>query len=256
MKNIYPIFKKEVSSYFGSPTAYIVITIFLLISGYFFYSGFAFFSLISFRSMGNPAILQQLNINEGVVKPLYGNISIILLLIIPLLTMRLFAEEKKSGTIELLLTYPVKDSEAILGKFFACAFLLFFMLLLTGFYPLLLILFAKPEIEPILSIYLGLFLMGISFIALGTFASSLTENQIVAASITFGTLLFFFVIGWASSLVGSTFGKVLEHLSIMEHFSNFAKGIIETKDIIYYVNFTIFFLFLTSSSLESKKWRG
>lgn len=256
MRNIYPIFKKEVASYFSSPIAYIVITIFLLISGYLFYSGFAFFSLISLRSMGNPAILGKLNINEGVIKPLYGNMSIILLLMMPLLTMKLFSEEKKSGTIELLLTYPIKDLEAILGKFFACLSLLFSMLLSTALYPLLLILFAKPEIGPILSIYLGLFLMGTAFISLGILASSLTENQIIAATITFGTLFFLFLIGWASSFVGSLFGKILEHLSIMNHFTNFSKGIIDTKDIIFYINFTIFSLFLTSRSLESKKWRG
>ena len=256
MKNIYAILKKELASYFGSPVAYVVVTIFLLISGYLFYSAFAFFSMISYRSMGNPSILQQLNVTEGVIRPLYGNMSVILLLMIPLLTMRLFSEEKKTGTIELLLTYPVKDSEAILGKFLACVSFLFFMLALTVLYPLLVILFAKPEAGPILAIYLGLFLMGMSFIALGTFASTLTENQIIAASITFGTLLLLFVIGWASSFVGNTFGKILEHLSVMEHFGNFSKGIIDTKDVIFYIDFTVFFLFLTACSLDSKKWRG
>lgn len=256
MKNVYAILKKELASYFGSPVAYVVITIFLLISGYLFYSSFAFFSMISYRSMGNPAILQQLNVTEGVIRPLYGNMSVILLLMIPLLTMRLFSEEKKTGTIELLLTYPVKDSEAILGKFLACATLLFLMLALTALYPILVILFAKPEAGPILTVYLGLFLMGMSFIALGIFASSLTENQIIAASITFGTLLLLFVIGWASGFVGNTLGKILVHLSVMEHFGNFSKGIIDTKDVIFYINFTVFFLFLTANSLDSKKWRG
>ena len=182
--------------------------------------------------------------------------SLILLLMMPLLTMRLFSEEKKSGTIELLLTYPIKDMEAIMGKYLACLSLFFLMLLLTALYPFLLIVFAKPEIGPILTIYLGLFLMGAAFIALGTLVSSLTENQIIAAAVTFGILLLFFLIGWASTFVGSSFGSVLEHLSIMKHFQNFTKGVIDTQDIIFYINFIIFSLFLTGMSLESKKWRG
>src|SRR3990170_4649295 len=181
MRNFYLIARKELHSYFSSPVAYVVITMFLVITGYFFYNLFASFSILSFQASTNPAIANQknlLNITETVVRPLFGNISMIMLLMVPLLTMRLFSEEKKSGTIELLLTYPVTDMEVILGKFFACLTVFLLMLLLTATYPVLLFVFGEPEVGPVLTGYVGLVLMGAAFISLGIFTSSLTENQI------------------------------------------------------------------------------
>src|SRR4030067_3237995 len=159
MRNFYLIFKKELKSYFASPIAYVVITMFLILPGYFFYNSFALFSTISFQATVNPMLAKQvgvLNITESVVRPLFGNISVILLLMVPLLTMRLFSEEKKTGTIELLLTYPVTDMEVLLGKFFACLAVFVLMLVLTGTYPLLLIIYGQPEIGPVITGYLGL----------------------------------------------------------------------------------------------------
>jgi ABC-2 type transport system permease protein len=181
---------------------------------------------------------------------------VILLFIMPLLTMRLFAEEKRQGTIELLLTYPVRDLAAVLAKFAACLAVYVVMLGLTGVYPVLLVTFAQPEVGPILAGYLGLLLLGAAFISLGALASSLTENQIVAAAITFGVLLIFWVIGWSSQFAGSDVGWLLSHLSLLDHFDNFPKGIIDTKDVIFYLNFMVLCLFLTLRSLESHRWRG
>jgi ABC-2 type transport system permease protein len=256
MSSFWPIFKKELRSYFVSPIAYVVMVMFLAIAGYFFYSSFAFFNFLGFQAMSNPMMARNLNVTEGVLRPLYGNLGVILLFIMPLLTMRLFAEEKKQGTIELLLTYPVRDWAAVLAKFTACLAVYLLMLALTALYPVLLVIFARPEVGPILSGYLGLFLLGAAFIALGALASSLTENQIVAAAISFGALLLFWVLGWSSQFAGSGAGWLLSHLSLLEHFESFPKGIIATQDVVFYLSFMVFCLFLTLRSLESHRWRG
>lgn len=259
MRNFYLIARKELHSYFSSPVAYVVITMFLVITGYFFYNLFASFSILSFQASTNPAIANQknlLNITETVVRPLFGNISMIMLLMVPLLTMRLFSEEKKSGTIELLLTYPVTDMEVILGKFFACLTVFLLMLLLTATYPVLLFVFGEPEIGPVLTGYVGLVFMGAAFISLGIFTSSLTENQIIAATLSFGILFLFFMMGYPVSLMGPTLGNLMIYISLIGHLEGFAKGVIDTTDIIYYAVFITLFIFLTLRVLESKKWRG
>jgi ABC-2 type transport system permease protein len=259
MRNIYLIFKKELKSYFSSPIAYVVITIFLVITGYFFYNILATYSLVSFRAETNPMMARQynlLNINESVVRPLFGNISIIMLLMMPMLTMRLLAEEKKSGTMELLLTYPVKDTEVLMGKFLACLTVFVVMLLSSLTYPVLLIAFGEPELGPIITGYLGLFLLGAAFISLGIFTSSITENQIISASVAFGILLLFWLISYSTLFVSPGLGRFISYIAITEHLESLAKGVIDTEDIIYYLSFILIFLFLTLRSIESKRWKG
>jgi len=252
--NFIPILKRELRSYFYSPVAYVVLTIFLLLGGYFFFAMLSAFSLYSQAAAGNPGTM--INITEMVVRPLFGNLTFILLLIMPILTMRLFSEEKKSGTFELIATYPLKDWELVLGKIFACTSIFLFMIFLTMTYPAFLIAYSQPDIKVILTAYLGFFLLGVAFISLGTFISSLTENQIVAAILSFGLLLLFWVLGWASNLVSGPVGEFISKLSLLSHFENFSKGIIDAGDIVYYLNFIIFSIFLTLRSLESKKWRS
>ncbi len=250
------IFKKELRLYFSSPIAYAVLTIFSLIAGWFFYNVFMYYSFVSMQSAMNPMMARDLSITEGVIRPLFSNISVIMLLMMPILTMRLFAEEKRSGTIELLLTYPVRDGEVLLGKYLAALAVFVAMLVLTLAYPLLIAWATPVDWGPLASGYLGLLLQGAAFIAVGILISSLTENQIVAAVATFGTLLIFWVIAWASDSAGGTLGRVLSHISLTEHFDSFAKGVLDTKDLIYYLDLTILALFLTLRSLESKRWRG
>jgi len=250
------IFKKELRLYFSSPIAYVVLAIFALVSGWFFYNVFAFYTLISMQAAMNPTMARDLSVTEGVLRPLFQNISVIMLLMMPILTMRLFAEEKKSGTIELLLTYPVRDGEVLFGKYLAALGVFVGMLALTLVYPVLVAWTTRLEWGPLATGYLGLCLQGAAFIAIGIFISSLTENQIVAAVATFGTLLIFWVISWAADGAGATLGRVLTHVSLTEHFDSFAKGVIDTKDVIYYLNLTILSLFFTLRSLESKRWRG
>ena len=249
---IWAIFKKEMRLYFTSPVAWVVFTIFLLIAGYFFYSIFAFFTLASMQSMMNPQMGRDLNVTDSVMRPLFSNVSVILLLLLPLVTMRLFAEERRAGTIELLLTYPVRDGAVLAGKYLAALALYAIMIALTLLYPLIVVYFARLEWGPIFTGYLGLLLMGATFIAVGVFASSLTENQIVAAITTFGALLIFWILGWSADYAGGTAGKVLQFLSILEHNDSFSKGVLDTKDVLYYLNFTLLALFLTLRSLEAR----
>ncbi len=253
---VWPIFKKEMRLYFTSPVAYVVLTIFLLIAGYFFYNIFAFFTLASMQSAMNPAMARDMNVTDSVLRPLFSNISVILLLLMPLITMRLFAEERRSGTIELLLTYPVRDGAVLVGKYLAALALYALMLALTLLYPAIVVYFARLEWGPLMTGYVGLLLMGATFIAVGVFASSLTENQIVASITTFGILLIMWIIGWSADSVGGPWGKVLQHLSILERNDNFAKGVLDTKDIVYYVNFIALALLLTLRSLEARRWKG
>src|SRR5262249_43150587 len=248
------IFRKELRVYFSSPIAYAVLTIFSLITGWFFYNVFGFYVLASMQAAMNPMMARDLSVVEGVLRPLFQNVSVIMLLMMPILTMRLFSEEKKSGTIELLLTYPVRDGEVLLGKYLAALAVFAAMLVLTLAYPLIMAWVTPLEWGPLATGYLGLLLQGAAFIAIGILISSLTENQIVAAVATFGTLLIFWVIAWASDSAGGTLGRVLSHLSLTEHFDSFSKGVIDTKDLIYYANLTILALFLTLRSLDSKRW--
>ncbi|MBI4593283.1 MAG: ABC transporter permease subunit [Candidatus Rokubacteria bacterium] len=254
---VWPIFKKEMRLYFTSPIAWVILTIFLLIAGYFFYAIFSFFTLASMQSAMNPAMAARtLNVTDSVMRPLLSNMSVILLLLMPLVTMRLFAEERRSGTIELLLTYPVRDGAVLVGKYLAALAVYALMLALTLVYPLMVFYFARVEWGPLGTGYLGLLLMGATFLAVGVFASSLTENQIVASVVTFGVLLIFWVVGWSADYVGGPWGRVLSHLSLLEHFDSFAKGVIDTKDVIYYLDFTVLALFLTLRSLEARRWKG
>lgn len=259
IKAISLIFNRELRAYFNSSIAYVVITMFLIITGYFFYNLVATFSIISFQAQANPMMARQynlLNINETVVRPLFGNISIIMLLMTPLLTMRLLAEERKAGTMELLLTYPVQDIEVVLGKFLACFTVFLAMICSTFLYPVLLIILGEPEVMPIVTGYLGIILLGAAFISLGLFTSSLTENQIIAASISFGILFVFWLMSYSVTLVSASMGQIISYIAITEHLESMAKGVVDTEDIIYYLLFVTLFLFFTLRSLESKRWRG
>lgn len=259
MRNFLLIMNKEFKSYFYSPIAYVVITIFLAVTGYLFYNTMAAFSTVSFQAQTNPMMAKQanlLNITESVIRPIFGMIGMVMLMMMPLLTMRLFSEEKKAGTLELLLTYPITDAQVLLGKFAACLSVFGVMLLLSLTYPLFVASYGHPEIGPIISGYIGLFLMGAAFIALGIFASSITENQIIAATVAFGSLIFFWMISFSAGYVDPTFGRILIYIAMTEHLESFAKGVLDSGDLLYYINFVALFLFLTLRVLESKKWRG
>ncbi len=254
MRNVWVILKKEFYTYFSSPIVYTILFIFLLLSGYFFYSNVAYYSLMSFQAsqwMG-----ANFNPITWVIQPLFGNMSVVLLLLLPLLTMRVFSEEKKQGSMELICSYPIRNLDLILGKFLGCVGVYTLMLGCTLVYPLILWWLGVGEWGVFFSGYLGLLLLGSSFIAFGVFVSTLTENQVVAAALTFGLLLLFWIINWVGYIADSPLSKICENISLISHFQHFTKGIIDTTDIVFYLTFIIFGLFLSLRSLETQRLRG
>ena len=251
--------RKELTIYFGTPIFYITGFFFLLLAGYFFYTNVIYYSIISFQAAqqaSNPQIASQLNPQQMVFRPLFAVLAIILLFLVPFITMRLMAEEKRSGTAELLFTYPLTDWAVIAGKFGA-AFLIYLILLaFTACYPLVFGLITPLDWGVLGTGYLGLVLLGAACLSLGLFASSLTENQIVAGVVAFALLLLFWVIGWVQELGAGNLGAVFKYLSLLDHYENFTKGVIDIRDLAYCLSFIFFFLFLTKRQLESRRWRA
>jgi ABC-2 type transport system permease protein len=255
MRNILAIAQKEVKSYFASPIAYVVIGLFALLYGYFFAVMLQYFVRASLNV--NPMMGQQsLNINQDLLRPAISNVLILLLFVLPAMTMRAYAEERRSGTIELLLTSPLTDLEIVIGKFLGALALYAVMLSVTLPHIGILFAYGNPEWKPIVTTYLGLLLLGGSFISLGLFISTLTTNQIVAYIGTFSALLILWVISWLGSFSTGMFTDVTAYLSIVEHFEDFAKGVIDTTHVIYYLSLITFGLFLTAKSVDTERWRG
>ncbi len=255
MRNILAIAGKELRAYFASPIAYVVIGLFALLFGYFYYAILAFFVRQSMQ-MGMQMGPMNLNINQQMLRPLLMNTSVVILMVMPFITMRTYAEEKRSGTIELLLTSPLTDFQIILGKFLGALILYVLMLSVTLVNVAVLFVYGNPEWKPIATGYLGLLLLGGSFISIGLLISSVTKNQIVAAMVSFATLLMLWVINWIGDSAGPTTQKIVSYLAITDHFDDFSKGIIDTKHLIYYVSFITLGLFLTAKSVDTERWRA
>jgi ABC-2 type transport system permease protein len=255
MRNIIAIANKELRSYFSSPIAYIVIGFWALLYGYFFIAILQFFVRQSMQmsQFGGP---QSMNVHQQLIRPLLQNVTILDLFLLPMVTMRTYAEEKRSGTIELLLTSPVSDFEIIMGKFLGAMALYTVMLAVTLLHIGLLFIYGHPEWKPIVTAYIGLWLLGGCFISLGLLISSMTKNQIVAGMVTFAIFLMFWVITWIGSFSGPTVDKLTQYLSIIDHLDDFNKGVLDTSHIIYYVSFITFGLFLTAKSVDTERWRG
>lgn len=236
MRNALAIAGRELQAYFVSPIAYVVTAAFLLVSGYLF----AAILLLS---------------QEATLRYLFGNLTTILLFVAPLLTMRLLAEEQRSGTLELLLTSPVQDWEVVLGKWLASLGLFAGIMLLTGYYPLLLWRYGNPDWGPVLTGYGGVLLLGGALLSLGTLTSALTSNQIVAAVLGVGLSILAWLIDALSQFTGSPISGVFDYLSLSTHFYDFLRGIVDTKDIVYYVSVIVVALFLATRVLETRRWR-
>jgi ABC-2 type transport system permease protein len=249
------IAQKELRSYFASPIGWIVIGLFSLVFGYFYVALLNFFLQQSMQGNqfggGGPV-----NVNQMMIRHLLLNATVVLLFVLPLITMRTYAEEKRSGTIELLLTSPLTDFQIIMGKFFGALSLYAAMLAVTLVHIGLLFWFGNPEWKPIATGYLGLLLLGGCFISVGLLISSLTKNQIVAGMVTFAVFLLLWVLDWNASAAGPTGQSILNYLSITQHLDDFVKGVIDTKHIVYYLSFITFGLFLTAKSVDSERWRG
>ena len=256
MSNILAITQKELKGYFASPIAYVVIGFYALIFGFFFYSLVLYFDRQSLQMMGLGGGAPAVNINENLIRPAFLNAMVVFLFVLPMITMRTYSEEKRSGTIELLLTSPLTDFQIIVGKFLGAMALFAAMLAVTLIHIGLLFWAGRPEWIPILTTYLGLLLMGGCFIAVGLLISSLTKNQIVAVMVTFSVFLMLWVINWIASFTGPTAQQVLNYLSITDHLDDFTRGIIDTKHLVYYVSFICFGLFLTARAVDTERWKG
>ena len=256
MGNILAIAHKELRGYFASPIAWVILGLFALLFGYFFYAFLVLFVRQSMQ-MGQMGMGQQtVNVNLYMIRPLLQNATVIMLFVLPMITMRTYSEEKRSGTMELLLTSPVTDLQIIVGKFLGAMALYVAMLLVTALYVSLLFFYGSPEWRPVLTGYLGLLLLGGCFVSVGLLVSSMTKNQIVAGMATFGVFLMLWVISWIADFSGPMTRTVVSYLSITEHFDDFAKGIIDTKHLVYYLSFITFGLFLTAKAVDSERWRG
>jgi ABC-2 type transport system permease protein len=241
----FAIFARELRGYFTSMLAYAVLGVFLVLCGYFFYTNLAFFTL-----MGG------MDLPRGLWQYQFHDTRLVLLLVVPLLTMRLFAEEKKLGTIELLWTYPVRDGAVVLGKYAACLVMVALMLALSAVQPLLLAQLHPVAAGPVVAGYCGLFLLGAAFAACGLWASSLTESQLVAGILTLGLLLFFWILTWNQAAAQEWVIALLTPVSLFDRFYTFTRGAIDSKDVVFFVLFSAGFLALTLFTLESRRWRG
>jgi ABC-2 type transport system permease protein len=256
MRNIWVIGRKELASYFNSWIAYVLLAMFAVIFGFFFWTlvGVFVFQGVEMQMRGQTF---PMNINEQIIRPLFSNVSVIgLLLIIPLITMRLFAEEKRTGTIELLVTSPIRDLEIILGKWLAAVALYACLLLFTALNLAFLFKYGHPDWKPLLVGYLGLLLQAGALLALGTFISTLTKNQIIAGTVTFAVCLLLYICGWVAGFEMATWAKVLSYISVQTHSESFSKGVLDSKDAIYYLTLIFLGLFFTARSMESLRWRS
>jgi ABC-2 type transport system permease protein len=245
---------KELRGYFGSPVAWVMLGLFAVVFGYFFNVYLNYFVRQAMQSQFGPPPTQ--NVNNDMIRPLLQNASVLILFLLPMITMRTYSEEKRSGTIELLLTSPVTDTEIIVGKFVGAMAMYVGLLAVTAIYIAVLFGLGKPEWRPILSGYLGLLLLGGCFVSLGLFISSTTRNQMVAGAATFVVSLMFWIVSWFADSAGPTVGAVLNYLSVTQHFDDFGKGVIDTKHVVYYLSFILFSLFLTLKSVDTERWRG
>lgn len=236
MSKVFAIAGRELRGYFASPLAYVVAAFFVLVAGY-------LFSLIVYHT------------KQASLTPLFSNLTVMFLLITPALTMRLLADERKTGTIELLMTSPITDRELVIGKYLSAVLYLTFLLALTLVYPVILAFIAKPDWATIWTGYLGTWLLGASFMAIGVFASSVTANMIIAAMITFALSLVIWLLPSAGQMFGGAANDVMTYISVINHQENLGRGVIDTTDLLFYVSFILAFLFLTIRSVETYHWR-
>jgi gliding motility-associated transport system permease protein len=236
VRNLWAVAQRELRSYFLSPLAYVVIALFLALAGYLF------------------ALILS-NAREASLRGLVQNVSVLYLFIVPAISMRLLAEEQRTGTVELLLTNPVQEWEIVTGKFLASILLVLVMLACTLLFPLFLFIYGSPDKGPMITGYVGIFLQAAAFLSIGLWASSLTQNQIVAAIVSFALLLVFWLSDNLGQFLGGTIGQIVSYTSVNAHFQSFPQGVIESKDVIYYLTLVVAGIVLSTLSLQSRRYR-
>ncbi len=254
MTNILAIVRKEWRGYFASPIGYVVIGMYALVFGLFYAVGLYYFAR---QSMAGPQMGGgPMNMNLMLIGYALRNSSIVLVFVVPLITMRMYAEEKRLGTVELLMTSPITDFQILIGKFLGAMSLFVAMIGITVIHIGLLFVYGNPEWKPVVTGYLGLLLLGGCIVSIGLFFSSLTKNQIVAGMFTVAVVLLLWLIEWLSSIFGQTGAAVLGYISLSSHLEDFIRGVVDTQHVIYYLSVTTFALFLTSKAVDSERWRG
>lgn len=251
MKNVWTIAWRDLKANFTSPVAYVILSLYVGIMSWMF-----FFTLSAFHRQNTAAYHgESITITDHIIKPLYGNMNVILLFFVPFITMRSFAEERKNHTIELLMTSPITVPQMVLGKALSGFLFVLIMMAITSIYPLVLFLTGNPDPGSVLTAILGTFMLACCYVSMGVFFSSMTENQIVAVALSFVGGLFFWLIGWAAMAAGPVMGDVLQYFSLINHFKDFSRGTLNSSDIVYYFSFIGLGLFLTYRVLESYRWR-
>lgn len=260
LRNVAAIVEKEWRHYFGSPIAYVALCMWALLFGFFYNFALEFFlrqSMMMSQQMefgGGP----KLSLNEYLIRPVLQNMAVVALFVLPMLTMRLYAEEKRTGTIELLATSPITDWQIVIGKFLG-ALALYAVMVSTALINVALLWYfasSPPEWKPVATGALALLLVGASFISLGLFLSTLTRNQIVAGILGFGLALVFWIFSWFDQPTADAWQKVVAYVGITNHMEDMAKGVIDLKDVVFYLSFIAFGLFLAQQSVESQRWRA
>jgi ABC-2 type transport system permease protein len=254
MTNILAIVKKEWRGYFASPIGYVVLGMYALVFGLFYAVGLYFFLQ---QSMAGPQLGGgPLNVNQMLIRCVFQNSSIVMVFVVPLITMRTYAEEKRLGTVELLMTSPITDFQILAGKFLGAMSLYAAMLGMTVIHIGLLFFYGNPEWKPILTGYLGLLLLGGCIVSIGLFFSSLTKNQIVAGMLTVVVVLLMWLLDWTGGLMGPSAERIVSFASLSSHLDDFVRGVVDTQHVVYYLSVTTFGLFLTAKSVDAERWRG
>jgi len=255
MKGIIAIARREILSFFVSPVAYMVLTGFMLLGGYFFIWYLSQFNLALLRAQQMPFMQQQtFGLNE-IVEGYYRTLLLFLVFMVPLITMRLIAEEKRKGTFELLITSPVSVAAIVVGKYLGASLTVFLMLALAAVFPALLTFYADPEIPPMLIGFLGIFLCALSFAAISMAISSFTENQMIGGILSIVVLLLLYVISGIAETVGGVLGAFLKFLSPMDQSDDFLKGVITTRGLIYFASLISIGIFISLRSVEMHRYR-
>ena len=236
MRNIWAVATRELRSYFLSPVAYLVAAFFVFGSGLLFW------------------LILQSN-REASLRGLIQNVHVLFLFVVPMISMRLLAEEQRLGTMELLMTNPIQEWEIVIGKFVGSALLIISMLVATLVFPFFLFIFGTPDVGPILTGYLGAVLQGSAFLAVGLLASSLTESQIVSAVVSFVVLLALWLSDNIGQAAGGLFGQIVGYTSLINHIQGFSQGVIDSKDVVFYLTVIGAGLVLSTLSLQSKRYR-
>jgi ABC-2 type transport system permease protein len=255
MRNVWTICRRELYAYFVSPIAWVLLAIFSILSGWFVWAESSYFvqNTMASQMRGQPV---PMSINEMIIAPIFGYIAVVGLMLVPFISMRLFAEEKRQGTMELLATSPVYDLELVLGKWLAAVLMYGALLAVLILDVSWLFIYGSPDWKPAVAGFIGLLLQGAGLLAFGALISTLTKNQIVAGVTGFGLSLFLWILQWATSFGDSLTVRVASYISTLSHMESFSRGVIDTKDLIYYLSMIFLGLFLTTRSLESIRWRA